>query len=207
MQRRDAVPLLPSGKKPKALPAVLSREGVVRLLEALPDPVYRLILQTASAAGLRVSEVIRLQVPDIDSSRMLLWVRQGKGHKDRCVPLSQRLLEALRAYWQQYRPATWLFPGRTPVGHRSIGAVQRACHRAVLGCGFPQKVSMHTLRHSYATQLLEAGTDLLTIQRLLGHRDLQTTARYTHGTQPHLAGTPSPLDRLPAPAAPVAPPF
>jgi len=201
LQRPFPVEQIPYGKRPRPLPAVLSRDQVVRLLEAVPQPFYRLVLQTAYAAGLRVSEVIRLRVEAIDSARMLLWVRQGKGRKDRCVPLSPRLLALLRAYWQQARPQPWLFPGRTPAGHIALGTVQRACHQAVRRAGLPQGVSMHTLRHSYATHLLEAGTDLLTLQRLLGHRDLQTTAHYIHLTQPHLQGTPSPLDLLPDPAA------
>ncbi len=184
------------------------------MFAAAPAPVYRMVLQTAYAEGLRVSEVVRLQVTDLDSRRMLVWVRQGKGGKDRCVPLSPRLLALLRAYWQRFRPTTWLFPGGTPAGHLSIGAVQRACREAVQRAGLSKKASMHTLRHSYATHLLEAGTDLRTLQRLLGHNDLDTTVRYTHLTQPLLTGTPSPLDLLPetavvlpAAAAPAAPTY
>jgi site-specific recombinase XerD len=181
------------------------------LFALVPQPLERLILQTTYACGLRASEVLGLRVRDIDSSRMLLWVRHGKGDRDRCVPLSPALLEALRAHWRQLRPTTWLFPGRTPTGQRSLGALQRVCHRAVVAAGFPKKVSLHTLRHSYATHLLEAGVDLLTIQRLLGHRDLQTTARYLHLTAPQLARTPGLLESLPAapaaPAAPVEPPY
>jgi site-specific recombinase XerD len=213
LPRPFAVEQLPYGKKPKSLPAVLSRDEVAQLFAAEPRPVYHLLLQTTYAAGLRAGEVVRLRLPDIDSSRMLLWVRHGKGGKDRCVPLSPRLLEALRGHWQQHRPTTWLFPGGTPAGHLCQGSLQRACHEAVRRAGFIQKVSLHTLRHSYATHLLEAGVDLLTIQRLLGHRDLATTSRYTHVTQPHLVRTPSPLDLLPdpqvvAPAPPVVkPPF
>jgi integrase/recombinase XerD len=156
-----------------------------------------LILQTTYACGLRASEVLSLRVADIDSSRMLLWVRHGKGGKDRGVPL----LEALRAHWQRLRPTEWLFPGQTPSGRRSLGALQRVVRRAVVAAGFTKKVSMHTLRHSYATHLLEAGVDLLTIQRLLGHRDLQTTARYIHLTAPRLAQTPGLLEGLPPVAA------
>jgi len=143
----------------------------------VPQPLERLMLQTTYACGLRASEVLRLRVGDIDSSRLLLWVRQGKGNKDRGVPLSPALVEALRAHGQRLRPTTWLFAGRTPSGQRSLGALQRVMRRAVVAAGFTKKVSRHTLRHSYATHLLEAGVDRLTIQRLLGHRDLQTTAR------------------------------
>lgn len=214
LPRPWAIEQIPYGKRPRSLPAVLSREEVVQLFAAVPLPLYRMLLQTAYAAGLRVSEVVRLRVTDIDSSRMLVWVRQGKGGKDRCVPLSPRLLALVRDYWQHCRPTTWLFPGGTPAGHLSIGAVQRACREAVQRAGFTKQVSMHTLRHTYATHLLEAGTDLRTLQRLLGHSDLDTTARYTHLTQPLLAGTPSPLDLLPEAArvspeaaAPGTPPY
>ena len=173
----------------------------------VPQPLERLILQTTYACGLRASEVLALRVSDIDSSRMLLWVRRGKGNKDRGVPLSPALLEALRAHWQRLRPTTWLFPGQTPSGQRSLGALQRVIRRAVVAAGFTKKVSLHTLRHSYATHLLEGGVDLLTIQRLLGHRDLQTTARYVHLTAPQLARTPGLLEGLPAlPTEPAAVP-
>jgi len=164
-----------------------------------------LILQTTYACGLRASEVLGLRVTDIDSSRLLLGVRHGKGGKGRHVPLSPALLGALRDHWQQRRPTTWLFPGRTATGQRSLGALQRVCRRAVVAAGFTKKVSLHTLRHSYATHLLEAGVDLVTIQRLLGHNHLQTTARYLHLTAPRLAGLPGLLEGLPAaPAATVA---
>ena len=198
LQASFTVTMIPYGKKPKSLPAVLSREEVAQLFALVAQPLERLILQTTYACGLRASEVLSLRVQDIDSSRMLLWVRQGKGNKDRGVPLSPALLDALRAHWQRLRPKTWLFPGHTPSGQRSLGALQRVIRRAVAAAGFTKKVSLHTLRHSYATHLLEAGVDLLTIQRLLGHRDLQTTARYVHLTAPHLARTPGLLEGLPA---------
>jgi site-specific recombinase XerD len=200
-----AVDMIPYGKRPRSLPAVLSRDEVAQLLALVPQPVERLLLQTAYACGLRASEVLGLRVADVDSGRMVLWVRHGKGGKDRGVPLSPALLEALRAHWQRLRPTTWLFPGRTPSGRRSLGALQRVCRRAVRAAGFAKKVSLHTLRHSYATHLLEAGVDLMTIQRLLGHRDLQTTARYTHVTAPRLAGLPGLLEGLPVPPPPAAP--
>jgi integrase len=200
------VDMIPYGKKPKTLPDVLGRDEVARLFALVPRPFERLMLQTAYACGLRASEVLALKVADIDGGRMLLWVRHGKGGKDRAVPLSPALLEALRRHWLAYRPATWLFPGHGPDGRRSLGGLQRVCRRAVLAAGFAKKVSLHTLRHSYATHLLEAGVDLLTIQRLLGHRDLQTTARYVHLTDPQRARTPGLLEGLPAAAAPDAPP-
>jgi site-specific recombinase XerD len=206
LQAPFPVSLIPFGKRPKTLPAVLSRDEVARLFARVPQPVERLILQTTYACGLRASEVLGLRVVDIDSSRMLLWVRHGKGAKDRAVPLSPALLEALRGHWRQRRPAIWLFPGRTPSGRRSLGALQRVVRRAVAAAGLTKKVSLHTLRHSYATHLLEAGVDVVTIQRLLGHRDLETTARYLHLTAPQLGRTPGLLEGLPggAAAAPVA---
>lgn len=200
------VDMIPYGKKPKALPDVLSREEVARLFAHVPQALERLMLQTAYACGLRASELLALKVADIDSSRMLLWVRHGKGNKDRAVPLSPALLTALRDHWRRRRPTTWLFPGQSPNGQRSLGGLQRVCRRAVLAAGFTKKASLHTLRHSYATHLLEAGVDLLTIQRLLGHRDLQTTARYVHLTDPQLMRTPGLLEGLPTVSAPVAEP-
>lgn len=194
--RPEVVPFLPFARKPRRLPAVLSRGEVLQLLAALPDERMRLLLRTAYACGLRVSELVRLRVSDIDSARMVLVVREGKGGKDRLLPLSPRLLEELRTYWRKYRPTDWLFPGKTGSGHLSGSAVQRVCHQAVLACGFRKKVSMHTLRHSYATHLLEAGTDLVTLQRLLGHGHLSTTARYLHVSDQHLRAAPSPLDLL-----------
>jgi site-specific recombinase XerD len=206
LQAPFAVDMIPYGQRPKPLPAVLSREEVAQLFALVPPPLDRLILQTTYACGLRASEVLPLRVADIDSSRLLLGVRHGKGDKDRGVPLSPALLEALRAHGPLRRPTTWLFAGHTPTGQRSLGALQRVCRRAVLAAGFTTKVSLHRLRHRDATHLLEAGVDLVTIQRLLGHRDLQTTARYTHVTAPHLAQTPGLLEGLPAiPAAPAAP--
>ena len=204
LQAPFAVAMIPSGKRPRSLPAVLGREEVALLLGLVAQPIERLMLQTAYACGLRASELLSLRVSDIDSSRMLVWVRHGKGAKDRGVPLSPALLAALRAYWRWRRPTTWLFPGQTPTGQRSLGALQRVVRRAVRAAGFTKKVSLHTLRHSYATHLLEAGVDLITIQRLLGHRDLQTTARYIHLTAPRLAQTPGLLEGLPPLPPPAA---
>jgi site-specific recombinase XerD len=197
LQRPDLVTMIPYGKKPKTIPAVLSRDEVRRLFQAVANPRYRLLLQTAYAAGLRVSEVVALHVTDIDSQRMLLHIRCAKGHKDRLVPLSALLLEQLRDYWRRYRPQRWLFPGQTPDAPLSIGQVQRICRQALRAAGITKKASMHTLRHSYATHLLENGTDLATLQKLLGHNQLSTTLRYTHIQQPHLQQVRSPLDTLP----------
>jgi integrase/recombinase XerD len=209
--RPDVVQMIPFGKRPKTLPAVLSRAEVLRLFAALPDNRYRTLVRLTYACGLRIGEVTRLRLADIDSSRGVLIVRQGKGQKDRLVPLSPALLEELRAYWRRYRPADWLFPGQKPGQPLHTGAFQRRFARIVRPLGFGKGVSMHTLRHSYATHLLEAGVDVVTLQRLLGHRDLSTTARYLHVSTQHLQRTPSPLDTLvatpvPAAAAAVPPP-
>jgi site-specific recombinase XerD len=203
--RPEVVPHVPYGKKPKTVPTVWSRDEVRRLLEAVPAGRGRLMLQLAYGCGLRVGEVVRLKVRDIDSGRGVLVIRQAKGRKDRLVPLSPRLLEELRAYWRQARPRDWLFPGPGSSGHASIGHLQRVCQRAVRAAGLTKRGGMHTLRHSYATHLLEAGIDLPTLQKLLGHNQITTTLRYTHVGGAHLRTTPSPLDQLP-PAGPPAPP-
>jgi len=197
LQRPGLLPMIPYGKKPKPLPAVLSTDEVRRLFDAVADPRDRLLLQTAYAAGLRVSELVRLQVGDIDAQRLVLHIRAAKGRKDRLVPLSALLLELLRDYWRRCRPRLWLFPGANPDRPLSIGQVQRICREAVRVAGITKKASMHTLRHSYATHLVEQGVNLVTLQRLLGHNQLSTTVRYTHLGQEHLRRTPSPLDTLP----------
>jgi integrase/recombinase XerD len=202
--RRDQVPFIPFGKRPRTLPHVLAPEEVVRLFAAAPAGPQRLRLQVLYACGLRLGELLHLQVRAIDSQRMVVVVRQGKGRKDRLVPLSVQLLEELRAYWRHYRPATWLFPGVTPTQSLCPGTVQRQCQRAARRAGLSKRCSPHTLRHSYATHLLEAGVDVFTLQTILGHRDLRTTARYVHVDTRRLRQTPSLLDLLvvPTPAAP-----
>ncbi len=182
----------------KKLPIVLSMDEVQRFFDALVSLKHRALLMTAYAAGLRVSEVVSLRVNDIDSERMVIRVDQGKGRKDRYVPLSEHLLVVLRKYWRAARPKEYLFPGRGKSGHISERAVQQACERAVRDAGLRKAVSPHTLRHSYATHLLESGTDLRTIQLLLGHRNLNTTATYTHVSRKQLETAASPLDELEA---------
>jgi integrase/recombinase XerD len=194
--RRDQIPFIPFGKRTHSLPHVLAPEEVVRLFAALPAGPQRLRLQVAYACGLRLSELLHLQIRDIDSQRMVVIVRQGKGRKDRLVPLSARLLEELRVYWRRYRPATWLFPGATPPQPLCPATVQRQCQRAARRAGLSKRCSPHTLRHSYATHLLEAGVDVFTLQAILGHRDLRTTARYVHVDTRRLRQTPSLLDLL-----------
>jgi integrase/recombinase XerD len=183
-------------KLPKKLPVVLSPDEVVRFFQAVPGLKHRALLMTAYAAGLRISEVVALTVEDIDSRRMVLRVRQGKGRKDRYVMLSPRLLEVLRAYWKAARPAHWLFPGQVEGRPLTAGSAHRVCVQASHAAGLGKHVTVHTLRHSFATHLLEAGTDIRTIQLLLGHRELRTTAIYTHVAPATLETTPSPLDRL-----------
>lgn len=184
---------LPFAKRPRSLPAVLSREEVLKLLACVTRPPYRILLTTLYAAGLRLSEGLHLQVSDIDRARMVLQVRCGKGQKDRIVPLSPKLLEDLRAWWRLRRPASWLFPGS---GNRPLDAsgVQRACREAAIAAGLTKHATPHTLRHSYATHLLEAGLDVRTLQKLLGHNQLGTTALYTHVTNERLRGVVSPWD-------------
>jgi len=205
--RPEQLPMIPYGKRPKQLPSVRSPEEVACLLEAAPPPRDRVLLQVAYGCGLRLNELTHLQVTDIDSARMVIHVRQGKGHKDRLVPLSVRLLEELRAYWRVCRPRTWLFPGQKPDRPITGSNIQRRFGRLVKRVGLSKRCSMHTLRHSYATHLLEAGVDLLTLKALLGHTSLQTTARYLHVSTQRLHQTPSLLDLLglPRPTAPTTP--
>jgi integrase/recombinase XerD len=203
--RPESLPMIPYGKRPRKLPSVLSPDEVLRLLDAATPPRDRVLLQVAYGCGLRLSELTHLQVTDIDSTRMVLHVRQGKGGKDRLVPLSLRLLEELRAYWQVCRPRTWLFPGGKPDRPITTSNIQRRFGRLVKKIGLTKHCSMHTLRHSYATHLLEAGVDVLTLKALLGHSSLQTTARYLHVSTQRLQQTPSLLDLLPLPRPAVAP--
>ena len=188
------------------LPVVLSIDEVTRFFQAITSLRHRAILMTAYAAGLRISEVLALRVDDIDSQRMVIRVRQGKGSKDRYVMLSPRLLTLLREYWKAnrrrkvYQPSPWLFPGNVPGQPITDGAVYEACEEACRAAGLEKHVTVHTLRHTFATHLLESGTDLRTIQILLGHRSLNTTARYLHVATAALQSTRSPLDRLNLPS-------
>jgi site-specific recombinase XerD len=188
------------------LPVVLSLDEVTRFFEAITSIRHRTILMTAYAAGLRISEVLALRVDDIDSQRMVIRIRQAKGSKDRYVMLSLRLLALLREYWKAhrrrevYRPSPWLFPGNVPGRPLSDKPVYEACEAACRAAGLDKHVTVHTLRHSFATHLLEDGTDLRTIQILLGDRSLNTTARYLHVATAALRSTRSPLDRLDLPS-------
>jgi len=185
-------------REPRRLPVVLSPEEVARFLQAAPGPglKYRTALSAVYAAGLRVSEVVTLKVSDIDSKRMLIRIEQGKGRKDRYVMLSPDLLELLRAWWRQARPQGWLFPGRNPVVPITVRQFRRACRAAAQAAGIKKRVSPHTLRHSFATHLLEQDVDIRKIQMLLGHVRLDTTARYTQIATKVICDVVSPLDRL-----------
>jgi integrase/recombinase XerD len=196
LKREDAVEHIPFPKQEKRLPSVLSPEEVQRLLGAVENRKHRLVLMVLYAAGLRVSEAVHLKVEDIDSARMVIRVRQGKRRKDRLVMLSPVLLEELRRYWRWYRPPLWLFPGSDAATPLSISAIQKVCQRARRAAAIQKQVSPHTLRHSFATHLLEAGTDLRMIQTLLGHESVRTTERYTHIAAARIGATASPLDRL-----------
>lgn len=188
---------IPRPKAPALLPEILSREEVARILAKPRHRKHRLLLMTSYAAGLRVSELVTLRVTDIDSDRRTIRVEQGKGGRDRYTLLSPRLLEELRAYWREAQPRSWLFPSEREDGPVSISCVQRVYGRAKREAGVHKRGGVHALRHAFATHLLESGTDLHTIQRLLGHRYLGTTMRYFHLAQKTLAERPSPLDLLP----------
>jgi len=179
------------------LPQILSIEELQRLFTHARNPRHRVLLMTTYAAGLRVSEVVRLRLTDIESDRMLLRVDQGKGRKERYTLLSTRLLTELRAYWKCYRPTPWLFTGRAPQMPMPIGTAPKIYYHAKPRAGITHGQGIHTLRHCFATHLLEAGVDVRTIQMLLGHRSLDTTTRYLRMTRQHLATIRSPFDLLP----------
>jgi integrase/recombinase XerD len=201
--RPDVIRHLPFAKRPRTVPTVLSPEEVVRLLDAALPGRERTLLDVAYSCGLRLKELLGLQVRDIDSARMVMHIRQGKGQKQRLVPLSPRLLEVLRGYWRASRPATWLFPGAKPLQPLTGGAVQRLCRRTAQRARLSKPITPHTLRHSFATHLLEAGVDLLSVQALLGHSHFNTTAKYLHVSMRRLQQLPQLLEGLVMPARPV----
>ena len=191
--------VIPAPKKPQRLPVVLSPEEVLQFLGCIDSAKHRAILTTCYAAGLRISEVVCLKTEDIDSQRMVIRVDQGKGQKDRYVMLSPTLLEILRTWWRVNKPRHWLFPGDIPGRHISKDAVELACQKARRLCGIRKPITPHLLRHGFAVHLLESGTDVRTIQLLLGHRSLATTARYLRIATSKVCSTSSPLDLLPRP--------
>ncbi len=207
LDRPDLAQRLTVVREPLRLPSVLSVEEITLLLQSAPGAKYKAALGTAYGAGLRVSEVVALKVGDIDSERMLLRIEQGKGRKDRHAMLSPQLLELLRDWWVEGRrrgvllPRGWLFPSRNPIEPLSTRQLNRAIHAAAEAAGIKKRVSMHTLRHSFATHLLEQNTDIRVIQVLLGHAKLETTALYTRVATTTIRSVTSPLDRLaPLPA-------
>jgi integrase/recombinase XerD len=198
--------VIPAPKKPQTLPIILSPEEVVQFLEAVKKPNHRTILTTCYAAGLRISEAVHLTIPTIDSQRMVLRINQGKGQKDRYVMLSPKLLQILRDWWKLHRPQHWLFPSVRADQPISRFAVEKECQQVHRRCGIPKPITPHSLRHAFACHLLENGTDVRTIQLLLGHRSLATTARYLRIATTKVCSTTSPLDLLPRPTPPVMPP-
>jgi integrase/recombinase XerD len=196
--------VIPAPQKPEKLPVVLSPEEVLQFLDCVGSNKHRTILTTCYAAGLRISEAVCLTPSHIDSARMVIRIEQGKGQKDRYVMLSPKLLQILRDWWRLARPKQWLFPGDIPGQHISTDAVEQACQKARRRCPIPKPTTPHSLRHAFAVHLLEAGTDVRTIQLLLGHRSLATTARYLRIATSKVCSTSSPLDLLPSPV-PVPP--
>jgi site-specific recombinase XerD len=206
LDRADAMAKMSPVREPRKLPVVLSREEVARLIEAAGKPKYQAALSVAYGAGLRASEVVAIKVGDIDRARMTLRVEQGKGRKDRYAMLSPVLLERLRAWWRAGRTqgklldGGWLFPGQNPVNPMSTRQLNRICHAAADAAEIDKRVSMHTLRHSYATHLLEQKVDIRIIQVLLGHKRLETTALYAQVATDVLREVVSPLESLRPPA-------
>ena len=198
---------IPLPKKPQKLPVILSPEEVLHFLGCVERDKHRVILTTCYAAGLRISEAVRLKATAIDSARMVIRVEQGKGRKDRYVMLSPKLLEILRSYWRAVRPKQWLFPGRRDDRPITKDAVEAACRKAHRLSGLSKPVTPHSLRHAFAVHLLESGTaEVRSIQLLLGHRSLATTTRYLHIATSKICATSSPLDLLPRPVPAEPPP-
>jgi integrase/recombinase XerD len=187
---------IPAGRQSKKLPVVLSQDEVARFLGAVDNLKQRMVLTVCYATGLRISEAVRLTPAAIDSERMVIRVEQGKGRKDRYVMLPPKFLDMLRNYWDKTRPGKWLFPGRWPGEPISPLSINRTCREVSQKCGLGKPVGPHSLRHAFAVHLLEAGTDLRTIQLLLGHRNLSTTARYLMIATSKVCATVSPLESL-----------
>ena len=196
----DAIPT--GGRQPRTLPVVPSPEEVARFLDAVPSLKHRVILTVCYAAGLRVSEAVRLKPTAIDSQRMVIRVEQGKGRKDRYVMLSPKLLDMLRDYWRAVRPRQWLFPGDVPGQPISACAVEVACRIVRDQVGINKPITPHSLRHAFAVHMLESGADVRTIQLLLGHRSLNTTARYLCLATNKVCAATSPLEALRAASSP-----
>jgi integrase/recombinase XerD len=196
LHRRIEIDRIPLPRYEKKLPVILSKAEVKALLEAPQNLKHRAMLATMYGAGLRVSELTSLKVSDLDRGRRVIWVRGGKGHKDRQVMLAEPLRDVLAAYWRWKRPTDWLFPGRNPDRPIATNSVFRACEKAARKAGIVKPVHPHSLRHAFATHLLDEGVNLLVIQALLGHAHLKTTARYLHLSDSAVRSTKSPLETL-----------
>jgi len=194
--------LIPLPKKPQTLPVVLSPAELLQFLACVPGVMHRIILTLCYAAGLRISEAVHLRIADVDSQRMVIRVEQGKGRKDRYVMLSPKLLDILRDWWRRTKPTTWLFPGKVAGQPITTSAVERACQIARRRSGIRKPITPHSMRHGFAAHLLESGTNVRTIQLLLGHRSLATTARYLRVATTTVCATRSPFDLLPCPPPP-----
>ena len=201
LKRDRATFAIPASRQPAKVPHILSTDDVRRILAATANPKHHAMLATAYVAGLRVNELVHLRVTDIDSTRMTIRVEQGKGAKDRYTLLSVRLLDELRIYWRQERPRTWLFSSQDTDQPPDPSSIQKVYTVVKRRAGITKPGGIHGLRHAFATHLLEAGVDVHTIQRLLGHRALSTTSRYFHLAHPTLLAHRSPLDLLDVPAA------
>jgi integrase/recombinase XerD len=196
LQRDWAIRRIPHPKQPRRLPVVLSQTEVKQLFDSIRNLKYLALLMTAYAGGLRTSEVVRLRLTDIDSQRMVIRIRQGKGQKDRYVMLAPTLLKVLRQYWQQERPSSWLFPGQDGKQPLTAHRVAEMCRHLGAVAGVKKSVTVRALRHSFATHLLEAGQNVRVIQMLLGHRSLRTTQGYTYVSTATVRAAPSPLEFL-----------
>jgi integrase/recombinase XerD len=206
LKRAYMVEHIPFPKTPLRLPIVLSQEEATRLIDSAGNLLYRTMLMTLYSTGMRVGELVQLKAGDIDSQRMLVHIRQGKGKRDRSVPLSPKLLDTLRQYWRWMKPITYVFPGIVK-GHRvdapiSAKAAYYACRVAARRAGIDKRVHPHTLRHSFATHLLEAGADLPSIQVLLGHADIRDTTVYLHLSRKHLNAIANPLEQITVSSSP-----
>ena len=186
---------LPRAQKPYQLPEIFSASEILAILNACENLKHRTILSLGYACGLRVSELVNLKISEVDSKRMVINIRQGKGKKDRIVMLSEKLLELFRTYYTEYKPKVWMFEGQTGEQYSSR-SIQAVLHHAKEKAGIKKKGSIHALRHSFATHLLESGTDIVSIKELLGHNSLRTTMTYTHVSKKHLSKIKSPFDSL-----------
>ena len=196
LKRQWDMKSIPRTKKAKRLPIVLSKEEVKKIIDVTTNLKHKIILATTYAAGLRVSEVANLKIADIDSSNMQIRVSQGKGNKDRYTLLSEKNIEMLREYYKIYHPTSWLFPGSFNSNPLNIRTIQKVFEQSKQKAGIKKDVSVHSLRHSFATHLLEAGTDIYHIQKLLGHSNVKTTSIYIHLTNHNVLKLTSPLDSL-----------